>query len=101
MNFKFPKITPMQLAYIALAILVLLYVFKMYKNKEKFDQQTSTKIDNVVKLLNNKEFSDYLRGLNNLRYFDDKLGKYENFVYLRKMLMDKKLTRDELVTYFD
>lgn len=101
MNFQLPKFTQIQLAYIVLAILVVLYVVKLYKNKEKFDEITSKKIDNVVKLLNNKEFSDYLKGLNDLRYFDIKLGKYETFVYLRKMLMDKKLTRDELITYFD
>ena len=101
MNIKFPDFNQTQLIYIGLAILVGLYFFKLYKNNEKFDQSTLTKIDNVVKLLNEKEFREYLIGLNNLFYFDSKLGKYENYVYLRKMLLAKKLTREELAEYFD
>lgn len=101
MNIQLGNLSRTQLLYIILAILVVLYAFKIYKKMEKFDQPTLTKIDNVIKALNKKEFRDYLIYLNNQKYFDEKLGKYESYVYLRKLLMDKKLTREELITYFD
>lgn len=102
MNFKLQELTATHVVYIILTILILLYVYKMFyrKNKEQFDQSTSKKIEDIVTLLQ-KDFRDYLIGLNEMKYYDEKLGKYETYVYLRKVYYDKKLTKGELVSYFD
>lgn len=102
MNITFPKLTQTQIIYIVVGAIVALYFFKLYKTNEKFEQEPlATKIDDIVKLLNQKEFRDYLSGLHQLNYLDEKLRKYDNYVYLKKLLKDKKLTRTELVNYFD